>query len=91
MQCTASVRCLVTPICLPQCICTFSNCDWNACAMSGNLDETIEYYKKHFGLKQLRYRDIPEVSSTSFCAAVYPMTHCATVSHKQNFHMLILV
>ena len=27
----------------------------------GNLDETIEYYKKHFGLKQLRYRDIPEV------------------------------
>ena len=29
----------------------------------GNLDETIEYYKKHFGLKQLRYRDIPEVST----------------------------
>ena len=28
----------------------------------GNLDETIEYYKKHFGLKQLRYRDIPEVT-----------------------------
>ena len=28
----------------------------------GNLDETIDYYKKHFGLKQLRYRDIPEVS-----------------------------
>jgi catechol 2,3-dioxygenase-like lactoylglutathione lyase family enzyme len=27
----------------------------------GNLDDTIEYYKKHFGLKQLRYRDIPEV------------------------------
>ena len=27
----------------------------------GNLDETLEYYKKHFGLKQLRYRDIPEV------------------------------
>jgi len=29
--------------------------------IAGNMDETIEYYKKHFGLKQLRYRDIPEV------------------------------
>ena len=31
----------------------------------GNLDETIEYYKKHFGLKQLRYRDIPEVRTNN--------------------------
>ena len=28
----------------------------------GNLDATIDYYKKHFGMKQLRYRDVPEVS-----------------------------
>ena len=27
----------------------------------GNMDETIEYYKKHFGMKQLRYRDVPDV------------------------------
>lgn len=29
----------------------------------GNLDEQIEYYKKHFGFKLLRYRDVPEVRS----------------------------
>ena len=28
----------------------------------GDLDATIEYYKKHFGMKQLRYRDVPDVS-----------------------------
>ena len=27
----------------------------------GDMDTTIEYYKKHFGAKLLRYRDIPEV------------------------------
>lgn len=27
----------------------------------GDIDATAEYYKKHFGMKQLRYRDIPEV------------------------------
>ena len=27
----------------------------------GDIDTTIEYYKKHFGAKLLRYRDIPEV------------------------------
>eukprot|EP00884_Botryococcus_braunii_P010067 jgi/Botrbrau1/19061/Bobra.0100s0085.1 len=26
----------------------------------GNLDQTVEYYKKHFGMKVLRARDIPE-------------------------------
>lgn len=26
----------------------------------GNLEETVEYYKKHFGMKVLRARDIPE-------------------------------
>ncbi|KAK9836940.1 hypothetical protein WJX81_001344 [Elliptochloris bilobata] len=31
----------------------------------GDLDQTIEYYKKHFGLKQLRYRDIPEEKYTN--------------------------
>ena len=25
------------------------------------MDKTIEYYEKHFGLKKVRYRDIPEV------------------------------
>ena len=28
----------------------------------GDLDGTLEYYKKNFGMKQIRYRDIPEVS-----------------------------
>ena len=28
----------------------------------GDLDATIDYYKKHFGMKQLRYRDVPDVS-----------------------------
>ena len=27
----------------------------------GDMATTIEYYKKHFGAKLLRYRDIPEV------------------------------
>ena len=30
----------------------------------GNLEATIDYYKKHFGMKQLRYRDVPDVSNT---------------------------
>ena len=28
---------------------------------AGDLDKTIEYYEKHFGLKKIRYRDIPDV------------------------------
>ena len=28
----------------------------------GDLDATLEYYKTHFGMKQLRYRDVPDVS-----------------------------
>lgn len=28
----------------------------------GNLQATIDYYQKHFGMKQLRYRDVPDVS-----------------------------
>ena len=31
----------------------------------GNLEATIDYYKKHFGMKQLRYRDVPDVSNTT--------------------------
>lgn len=27
----------------------------------GDLDATLEYYKTHFGMKQLRYRDVPDV------------------------------
>ena len=30
----------------------------------GDMDKTIEYYEKHFGLKKIRYRDIPEVATT---------------------------
>ena len=33
-----------------------SSCD------AGDMDKTIEYYEKHFGLKKVRYRDIPEAS-----------------------------
>ena len=36
----------------PQC----SYCD------AADMDKTIEYYEKHFGLKKVRYRDIPEAS-----------------------------
>ena len=36
----------------PQC----SSCD------AADMDKTIEYYEKHFGLKKVRYRDIPEAS-----------------------------
>ena len=32
----------------------------------GDLDGTLEYYKKNFGMKQIRYRDIPEVCFASF-------------------------
>ncbi|KAK9805060.1 hypothetical protein WJX73_009319 [Symbiochloris irregularis] len=31
----------------------------------GDMDKTIEYYKKHFGMKQIRYRDIPEEKYTN--------------------------
>ncbi|KAK9836592.1 hypothetical protein WJX74_003995 [Apatococcus lobatus] len=31
----------------------------------GDMDATIEYYKKHFGMRQLRYRDIPEDKYTN--------------------------
>jgi len=31
----------------------------------GDIDATAEYYKKHFGMKQLRYRDIPEEKYTN--------------------------
>lgn len=30
----------------------------------GDLDGTLEYYKKNFGMKQIRYRDIPEVEAS---------------------------
>ncbi|BDA47561.1 probable lactoylglutathione lyase [Coccomyxa sp. Obi] len=44
----------------------------------GNMDETIEYYKKHFGLKQLRYRDIPEEKySNAFLGAGPETDHFA--------------
>ncbi len=38
----------------------------NAQHDAGDLDKTIEYYEKHFGLKKTRYRDIPEVSLLAF-------------------------
>jgi len=31
----------------------------------GDLDGTLEYYKKNFGMKQIRYRDIPEEKYTN--------------------------
>ncbi len=45
------------PCCMSRCMHAVTQC----VALAGNLDETIKYYEKHFGLKQLRYRDIPEV------------------------------
>ena len=30
----------------------------------GDMATTIDYYKKHFGMKLLRYRDIPDVSAS---------------------------
>ncbi len=32
----------------------------------GDLEATEEYYTKHFGMKRLRYRDIPDVRLLSF-------------------------
>jgi lactoylglutathione lyase len=31
----------------------------------GDMDKTIEYYTKHFGMKQLRYRDVPDERYTN--------------------------
>lgn len=49
----------------------------------GNLGATIDYYKKHFGMKQLRYRDVPEVSGhaqhllhTPLCTALLNNSTC---------------
>jgi len=49
----------------------------------GDLDATIDYYKKHFGMKQLRYRDVPEVSGnaqhlphTRLCTALLNCNTC---------------
>ena len=33
----------------------------------GDLDATLDYYKKHFGMKQIRYRDVPDVSAAGLC------------------------
>ena len=30
-------------------------------ARAGDMDATMKFYEKHFGLKQTRYRDIPDV------------------------------
>ena len=32
-------------------------------ACAGDMDATMKFYEKHFGLKQTRFRDIPEVRS----------------------------
>ena len=34
----------------------------------GDMATTIDYYKKHFGMKLLRYRDIPDVRAGSSAA-----------------------
>ena len=44
----------------------------------GDLDATIDYYKTHFGMKQLRYRDVPDVSlktNSVLHAAVMPQAY----------------
>lgn len=37
-----------------------------------DMDKTIEYYEKHFGLKKVRYRDIPEEKYTNAFLAAGP-------------------
>jgi lactoylglutathione lyase len=39
----------------------------------GDMDATIEYYKKHFGAKLLRYRDIPEAGTMHSMQSVLRM------------------
>ena len=44
----------------------------------GDLDATFDYYKTHFGMKQLRYRDVPDVSLKTnpvLRAAVLPQAY----------------
>lgn len=71
------------------CIDTFS-AGWTShllMPVAGNLDETIEYYKKHFGLKQLRYRDIPEVCM-QLCPPVLLCRSCVDATQMMGFmHM----
>lgn len=45
----------------------------------GDIDATAEYYKKHFGMKQLRYRDIPEVGCPH---ALYPLRTVSRSCHS---------
>jgi hypothetical protein len=39
-------------------------------------DKTIEYYKKCFGMKLLRYRDIPEVRAAGMALCLQCAVHC---------------
>ena len=48
----------------------------------GDIEKTAEYYKKHLGMKQLRYRDMKEVGlldrlqSSVKCGAAAQVEHC---------------
>ena len=64
----------------------------------GNLDETIEYYKKFFGMKQIRYRDIPEVGESSdlriawqhkACRSLLQHTVLVLICHKVHLKALV--
>lgn len=43
----------------------------------GSLEATIDYYQKHFGMKQLRYRDVPDVSNTLSLLTISMVWHLA--------------
>eukprot|EP01026_Neomeris_dumetosa_P021376 TRINITY_DN18708_c0_g1_i4.p1 TRINITY_DN18708_c0_g1~~TRINITY_DN18708_c0_g1_i4.p1 ORF type:complete len:313 (-),score=45.46 TRINITY_DN18708_c0_g1_i4:165-1028(-) len=51
----------------------------------GNMEETIEYYKKHFGMKTLRYRDIPEEKYSNAFLGYGPETEMFCMEFTYNY------
>lgn len=52
----------------------------------GDLDATIDYYKTHFGMKQLRYRDVPDVSKRISAQAVVACCAYLKLLHQREFY-----
>jgi catechol 2,3-dioxygenase-like lactoylglutathione lyase family enzyme len=53
----------------------------------GKLEETVEYYKKHFGMKVLRARDIPEVPPSPLLRLSIHFAAFLPLAAKQKLRM----
>lgn len=51
----------------------------------GDMDATMAYYEKHFGMKQLRYRDVPEEKYTNAFLGYGPETTNFAVELTKNY------